>query len=88
MEEGTSGALEQLLKENLQLAKENNRLLRRMIHIGRVAFWCKVLVWVLVLGLPLLFIQPIVTWIQAHAAGSASLFGYPSPAEVEKFLRR
>lgn len=73
-------ALEALLRENLEVAKENNQILKDMRRIGRIAFWSKVVIWTLVIVLPLLFIGPILSSFSAALtpAGGSSVLGLPS----------
>lgn len=79
--------LHELLTENLRVANDNNRLLRRMQYWGRVAFWAKVAIWAFVLLVPVLLYSrfaPFLNILPGGAGGtsgtSTSLFGFPSPA--------
>ncbi len=73
----SAAALEKLLEENLALTKENHRLLRRQIQIGRIAFWFKIVIWALVLGLPVLFLGPLTSMVR-NSVSSPSFLGIPS----------
>ena len=83
--EGEQNPIEALLKENLELSRENNRLLRDMRRIGRIAFWSKVVIWTIVLILPLLLIGPILDFLSEGAGGS--LMGLPSASMLEEAFR-
>jgi hypothetical protein len=75
-----------LLRENLEMARDNNRLLRQARRIGRVAFWFKVAVWIVILGLPILaysFFAPI---IQKSGFDGLKLFGYPSSDDIQSAI--
>jgi hypothetical protein len=80
--------LEQLLEDNIELAEENNKLIRSIRRGNRIAFWLKVVLWVIILGLPFFFIGPIMNALvpftgSAKASNSSSVFGVPSPKELE-----
>lgn len=45
--------LEELLRENLRLAQENNSLLRKMRRASLLGFWFKVLFYLVIIGLPI-----------------------------------
>lgn len=51
-----------LLRKNLELAKENNKMLRRMRREAIFGFLVKLLIWALVLGVPIylyfMFVEP------------------------------
>ena len=50
--------MEALMEENLELTKQNNKILRRMERNALIGFLAKMFLWVLLLGLPLLFLGP------------------------------
>jgi hypothetical protein len=89
-----AGELRDLLNETLKVSKENNKILHRMRYWGRVAFWSKVLIWGLILALPLLlysYFAPLLNTIPGTGGtnltgSSGSVFGFPTPADVEKLL--
>lgn len=78
----------ELMHQNLAIAQENNILLKRMQHWGRVAFWAKVAIWAIVLAIPLLvytWFAPIVKIIPTEGR---NLFGLPAPAQIEQGLQQ
>lgn len=80
------------VRELLSLARENNKMLRQMQFWGRVAFWFKAVVWTVVLVLPVLlysYFAPFITSFTGGSVGktgSTSLFGYPSPDQIQKAI--
>jgi hypothetical protein len=78
------------------VVQENNRLLKNMRKWGRVAFWCKVVIWTVVLVAPVLLYPYIASYVpglpaipgfsEATTSTNTSLFGVPSPAEIQEFL--
>lgn len=85
--------LEKLLKETHDLAKENNKLLRRMERNALISFFFKILIWLVILGVPIFFLSPYLTpLISAVSSGTASstipssLLGLPSIDQAQKLL--
>jgi hypothetical protein len=79
--------LEQLLEENLELARENNELLRDMRRMGRISFWGKLLLWGAVIILPFIFLKPYLEALVPAASGDTNgVFGFPSKDQLEKAL--
>lgn len=81
--------LEQLLEDSLELAEENNRLLLQIQRTMRWSFWGKLVLWVVVLGLPLFFLAPILkslTQLPGAGAGSQSVFGLPSAEQLKALV--
>ena len=68
----------------LELARENNQILHAMRFWGRVAFVAKVIIWTVVLVVPVLLYPYIAS--RLPVGGGESLFGLPSPTEVQKVL--
>lgn len=90
---GQLSRLEELLEDNLHLAKENNRILRDMRRTGRIAFWAKVILWTVVLILPIFLIGPFLRYISPLTGGviptsTTTLFGIPSSEQVEKAVQQ
>ncbi len=80
-------ALSDLVEENNKIAHETNKIVRQMRREGRISFWFKVIIWVIVLGVPLFFIGPILRYVEA-ATGlsipqSTSIFGIPSAQQLQ-----
>ncbi|HWH07318.1 MAG TPA: hypothetical protein VNU47_02220 [Candidatus Paceibacterota bacterium] len=80
--------LETLLKDTLEVAEENNRLLREMRRMGRISFWSKVIIWALVLIIPMLFIGPILDSFGSFMSGdtAGSIMGFPSPEMIQEAM--
>ncbi|MDB5265732.1 MAG: hypothetical protein JWM39_445 [Parcubacteria group bacterium] len=80
--------LSDLIEENIKLAHDTNRIVRDMRRTGRIAFWFKVILWIIVLGLPLLFIGPIMQYFTALTGYSipagTSAFGIPSSTQIQQ----
>jgi hypothetical protein len=68
--------LRSLVQKQIELSEANHHILKRMVRMGRIAFWFKVAVWTVVLVLPIIFAG------QIFSLGK-SLFGYPSPVELK-----
>jgi len=83
--DGDHQTLEALLKDNLAIAQENNRILREMQRMDRIVLWVKIVVWTLVIILPLIFIGPILDFIMQGFG--VSVMGLPSPEMMEEALR-
>lgn len=81
-----AGGLTQMTERILKLEEENNRILRRMQNMGRWAFWLKVLIWALVLGLPVLFFQQMVDYAKAQIMENPALVGLPSQESFQHFM--
>lgn len=67
----------------LELEQENNKMLKHMQIVGRISFWAKVAIWALILGLPVLFFQPIVEFLSTKAAQGRTLYGIPSSEQIK-----
>jgi hypothetical protein len=84
----------EMLKETLELERENNELLKRMQRIGRIAFWSKVVIYAVLIGLPLLLIAPLMSYLGTLTGGVSSdqnilnstLFGVPTPETIKTLL--
>ncbi|MBP6869176.1 MAG: hypothetical protein KBC16_03650 [Candidatus Pacebacteria bacterium] len=84
----------EMLKETLELERENNVLLKRMQKIGRIAFWSKVAIYAVLIGLPLLLIAPLMSYLGTLTGGAPSdqnilnstLFGVPTPETIKTLL--
>lgn len=74
--------LQELLEETSAVVNENNRLIRDMRRLSRVAFWFKLILWILVLGLPFLFIGPLFQALFPAITGHGSFLGLPSMEQL------
>lgn len=86
--------IKNMLKETLELERENNVLLKRMQKIGRIAFWSKVVIYAILIGLPLLLIAPLMSYLGTLTGGTPSdqnllnstLFGIPTPETIKSLM--
>ncbi len=86
--------LKQLLAENLELSKQNNKMLRAMRRDAWIGLIWRVIFWAIVFLAPLYFYQnylaPLVAQYQAAFPEGSSpapgLFGLPSFAEIQKLV--
>ena len=85
--------IQKLLKQNIALSEENNKILRTMQKWNKIAFIAKVIVWAIVLIIPVLLYPYIARFVPglsgvstASSTTESGLFGYPSPAQLEKIL--
>lgn len=86
------GHLEELLKENLEVAKANQKILKRMERNAILGFIFKIVVWLLVLGVPILFLSayigPIMSALTGGQASSTptGVFGLPSAEQLKMLM--
>lgn len=88
-------ALKALLKETHALAAENNRLLHEMRRNAILGMIARIIIWLIVLGVPLFFLSayigPIIDAVNGTGGAGAlpsSLFGLPSANEIVDMLNR
>jgi hypothetical protein len=81
--------LSDLVEENNKIAHDTNRIVRDMRRTGRIAFWFKLLLWIVVLGLPF-FIGPLLKYFSAATGfdipANSSVFGIPSSEDLQKAI--
>ncbi len=75
-----AGGLTQMLERTLELEQENNRMLKHMQLMDRIGFWSKLIIWALILGLPVIFFQPLMNFVQNYLVEHAALVGLPPEA--------
>ena len=75
-----AGGLTQMLERTLELEEENNRILKRMQFMDRIGLWTKVIIWALILGLPVIFFQPLMNFVQQYLVEHAAMVGLPPEA--------
>ena len=87
---GSLGEIQELLKRHVALGEDSNKILHDMRKWGRVAFAAKVVIWTIVLIVPLLlipYLAPLIPGLNGTGSStsltSGSLFGYPSPTEIQ-----
>ncbi len=90
----TDEEIKELLQEDLELAKENNKLLKRMHRNAMIALAAKALLWLILLGVPLFFLGPYLQPLFSFAttgqipqnAGTENLFGLPTAGELKQII--
>ncbi|HRH55955.1 MAG TPA: hypothetical protein PK609_03775 [Candidatus Paceibacterota bacterium] len=82
-----------LLEENIAVTKENNRLLREMRRNAILGLIAKVVIWLVILGVPLFFLStylgPLLETVSGQEGGGqlpAGLFGVPNEEQVQQIL--
>ncbi|MBU2159193.1 hypothetical protein KJ848_03360 [Patescibacteria group bacterium] len=86
--------LERLVKETRQLAEDNNRLLRRIRRDALLGFVARIVLWLVVLGVPLFFLGSYLAPIMDALSGQSGesfkpgLFGLPSEDQVNRLLEQ
>ena len=85
--------LEKLLEENLAVAKDNNRLLREMRRNAILGLIAKIVIWLVILGVPLFFLSSYLGPLMEAFSGQAStgqlpsgLFGLPSEEQLNRLI--
>lgn len=85
--------LEELLEETHQLAEQNHRILRRMERNALLAFLAKVVIWLIVLGVPIFFLGPYLKPIFALISEGktatttpSGIFGLPSGQQLQDIV--
>lgn len=89
-------ALKKLLEENLAVAKDNNRLLRELHRNALLGLIAKIVLWLVVLGVPLFFLSsyigPLMDAITGQSANSQALptgmFGVPSEDQINRLIEQ
>ena len=84
--------LERLVRETRTLAEDNNRLLRLMRRDALIGTILKVIIWLVVLGVPIFFLSSYLGPIRKSLSGNAEtahpgVFGLPSKEQVDGFIR-
>ena len=82
--------LKRLLEENLEVTRENNDLLKKIRRDAMVGFAVKVVVYLVIFGVPLFLISSYLGPLleRTGSATSTTLFGVPSPAEAQKLIEQ
>lgn len=84
----TNEELEVLVRETRELVEENNRIIRDMRRIGRIAFWSRIAIWLIVLVLPFYLYSAYLAPLLANAGTGASLLGLPSPDQMQTLIEQ
>lgn len=92
-EERIERHIEELVEENLEVTKENNKILRRMERNALISFIAKILLWLILLGLPLIFLGPylkplydLVTGAPTASSTAPGVLGVPSEGQLKELL--
>ncbi len=84
------GHLEDLLKQNLDVAKENHKILKRMERNALIGFIAKVVIWLIVLGVPIFllstYLTPLLSTFQNGTTTPSGVFGLPSAEQVKQIV--
>jgi hypothetical protein len=87
-----AGQLEELLKENLAVAKDNNRLLRLIRRDALLGAIGKVVLWLVVLGVPIFFLSSYIAPLMQAVSGasqstSTGPLGVPSKDQIDRLIQ-
>ncbi|MEK7602096.1 MAG: hypothetical protein AAB472_01245 [Patescibacteria group bacterium] len=85
------GHLEELLKKNLEVAEANHKILRRMERNALIGFVAKIVIWLLVLGVPIFFLSSYLAPLLSAVSGGApvepaGIFGLPSAEQLRQIF--
>ena len=84
--------LRSLVVETQEVAKANHKILKRMERNALLAFFGKLILWLLILGVPLIFIGPYVKALFGLFTGTpptstpSGIFGLPSAQQVQDLV--
>ena len=80
--------LEELLKRSLEVAEENQKILKRMERNALIGFVAKVIIWLIVLGVPIIFLSsyigPLMAAFTGEAGNPAGVLGVPSVDQLKE----
>ncbi|HEX5774491.1 MAG TPA: hypothetical protein VFY28_00825 [Candidatus Paceibacterota bacterium] len=80
--------LKNLLEENLEVAKDNNRLLKLIRRDAMIGLGVKVVLYLILLGVPLFFLSqylgPLLEGFTATPGTSTGVFLAPSPEQIQQ----
>jgi len=90
---GDQSELQKLLEENLAVAKDNNRLLREMRRNAILGLIAKIVIWLVILGVPLLFLSAYLGPLMDALTGKggnvpSALFGVPSEEQIQRLIEQ
>lgn len=88
--------LKKLLEEDIAIGKDNNRLLREMRRNAILGLIAKVVIWLVLLGVPLFFLSaylgPLMDTLTGQSTNGAvipgGLFGVPSEEQINKLIEQ
>lgn len=80
--------LEELLKRSLEVAEENQKILKRMERNALIGMIAKVILWLIVLGVPIFFLSsyigPLMAAFTGQAGSPTSVLGIPSVEQLNE----
>lgn len=93
---GDTAELKKLLEENLAVAKDNNRLLREMRRNAILGLVARIVLWLVILGVPLFFLSAYLGPLMDAVTGESSsgtgipggLFGIPSEEQINNLIEQ
>ena len=93
---GDNAELKKLLEENLAVAKDNNRLLRELRRNAILGLIAKIVIWLVLLGVPLFFLSAYLGPLMDAFSGKSTdgqslplgLFGVPSEEQINKLIEQ
>ena len=93
---GDNAELKKLLEENLTVAKDNNRLLRELHRNALIGLIAKIVIWLVLLGVPLFllstYLGPILDAFAGQSTNSQAipggLFGVPSEEQIRSLIEQ
>lgn len=88
--------LKKLLEENLAVAKDNNRLLREMRRNAILGLIAKIVLWLVLLGVPLIFLSSYIGPLMEALSGTSTstqnigpgLLGLPSGEQLNQLIEQ
>ena len=91
--EARAKQIQELLEENLEVTRENHKILRRIERNALISFFAKAFLWLLLLGVPIFFfgpyLKPLFALMSQGATGSTTptgVFGLPSASQLEEIV--
>ncbi|MES2931676.1 MAG: hypothetical protein V4682_03185 [Patescibacteria group bacterium] len=88
--------LKKLLEEDIAIGKDNNRLLREMRRNAILGLVAKIVIWLVLLGVPLFllstYLGPIMNAVAGQSADGQAipggLFGIPSEDQINRLIEQ
>lgn len=86
--------IKELLEQEIEITKENNKLLRQLHRNAMIGLIAKVVIWLIILGVPLFFLGPylkpffslITTGQMPEGSGTESILGLPSADQLQEII--
>jgi hypothetical protein len=85
----TLARIENLLTEQLDLARDTNKVVHSIRRANWISFWIKFILWTFAIIVPLFFLGPFLKSLLPSTAdtNSVNIFGIPSTMEVQKMIQ-